>query len=248
MRADTDTSSDLCRVTSLDALAPRWERALAAVHPRAWSAHECAELTARVLSARDAWTEDFGGEQFTLGRAFYTHLETGRAGEYFSRVREADATVEAVLPGAQARVRALFAEAVGGAARARRGFCGAGVHVFPAGSKVAREGGVAHWDVEGVAPLHLARRRRAASLVLMLQPGADGAALTLWDALWDGRDEPSRAALAARTETLRYAPGDLALFSSYRLHRIEPFDGDLDRVSLTLHGVEVDDGVWETWF
>lgn len=240
--------SELAEVTACEDLAARWDHALAGVVRGAWRAEECADLTARVLAARDRWTADFDGEQFTLGRAFYTHLETGRAGEYFAAVREADALVERVLPGAQARVRALFGRAVGGVARARVGFCGPGVHVFPAGSKVARAGGVAHWDVEGIAPLHLARRRRAASLVLMLQPGEGSADLTLWHATWDGRDEPTRRALAAPREVLRYGAGDLAVFSSYRLHRIEAFDGAADRVSLTVHGVEVDPGVWETWF
>lgn len=240
--------SDIAEVAACEDLATRWETSLAGVARGVWSAGECAALTARVLAARDQWTADFGGEQFTLGRAFYTHLETGRAGEYFAAVRAADARVEAALPGVQARVRALFATAVAGRARARQGFCGAGVHVFPAGSKVARVGGVAHWDVEGIAPLHLARRRRAASLVLMLQPGEGAADLTLWHAVWDGRDEPSRRALSSPSETLRYGVGDLAVFSSYRLHRIEAFSGAADRVSLTLHGVEVDEGVWETWF
>lgn len=240
--------SALAEVTACEALASRWEEALAGVVRGAWSAAECADLAARVRDAREHWTADFGGEQYTLGRAFYTHLETGRAGEYFAAVRGADALVERVLPGVQARVRADFGRAVGGVARARPGFCGPGVHVFPAGSKVALAGGVAHWDVEGIAPLHLARRCRAASLVLMLQPGATHADLTLWHARWDGRDEPSRRALAAPREVLRYGVGDLAVFSSYRLHRIEAFAGETDRVSLTLHGVEVDAGVWETWF
>lgn len=236
------------RVATIEGLAPRWARSLAALLPGALPREECASLTERVLAARSRWTSDFGGEQFTLGRAFYTHLETGRAAEYFSNAREADAQVERTLPGMQSRLRALFARAVGGSARSRQGFCGAGVHVFPAGSKVAREGGVAHWDVEGIAPVHLARRRPAASLVLMLQPGERDASLTLWDEVWQGRDEPTRGALDTRAEVLSYAVGDLALFSSYRLHRIEPFEGALDRVSLTLHGVEVDEGVWETWF
>ena len=60
--------------------------------------------------------------------------------------------------------------------------------------------------------------------------------------------EPTRRALSSPRETLRYGVGDLAVFSSYRLHRIEPFGGAADRVSLTVHGVEVDPGVWETWF
>lgn len=213
-----------------------------------WPADECAALTARVMAARPEWTEDFGGEQFSLGRAFYTHLETGRAAEYFARAAEADACVERHLPGVQSRVRALYGAMVGGAARSRQGFCGAGVHVFPARAKVARRGGIAHWDVEGMAPEHLARRRRAMSLVVMLQPPARGGALTLWDAAWDGADEPDDRALSARTFPLRYGAGDAVMFSSYRLHRIGPFAGDLDRVSITLHGVEVDRGVWETWF
>lgn len=213
-----------------------------------WPADECAALTARVMAARPEWTEDFGGEQFSLGRAFYTHLETGRAGEYFARAAEADACVERHLPGLQARARALYATLVEGRVRPRPGFCGAGVHVFPAGSKVARRGGVAHWDVEGMAPEHLARRRRAVSLVVMLQSPARGGALTLWDAAWDGGDEPTDAALRGPSVALRYGAGDAALFSSYRLHRIRPFAGERDRVSVTLHGVEVDRDVWEVWF
>ncbi len=213
-----------------------------------WSPEECASLSASVLAARDAWTSDFDGEQFSLGRAFYTHLETGRAGEYFAHVREADATVERTLPGMQARARDLFASIIGGAARPRPGFCGAGVHVFPARSKVARRGGVPHWDVEGLAPEHLARRRRTATLVVMLQAPEEGGALRVWDALWDGRDEPSRAALRADSCDVRYAAGDAVLIESYRLHQIQPFTGARDRISVTLHGVEVDRDRWEVWF
>jgi hypothetical protein len=238
----------VAEVGSVVEAAARLDDGLAAVLRGAWAASECGDLASRVGAARSAWTEDFGGEQFSLGRAFYTHLETGRAAEYFASVAEADARVESLLPGVQARVRALYAAMVGGRARQRVGFCGPGVHVFPAHGKVAREGGVAHWDVEGMAPEHLARRRRAVSLVLMLQPPTRGGALTLWDATWDGADTPSAAALAAASAPLRYAAGDVAVFSSYRLHRIRPFAGDLDRVSLTVHGVEVDRGVWELWF
>jgi len=214
----------------------------------AWSASDCAAMTRSVMAARDRWTPDFGGEQFSLGRAFYTHLETGRAAEYFARCAASDALVEAVLPGAQSAVRALFAELVGARCRARRGFGGPGVHVFPAGSKVARRGGVPHWDVEGLAPEHLRLPRDAVTLVVMLQGPTKGGALRLWDACWDGRDEPSSAALKTPTTEVLSAAGDAVLLSSYRLHQIRPFSGALDRVSITAHGVEVDAGVWELWF
>lgn len=213
-----------------------------------WPADECAAMTRAIYDARERWTADFGGEQFSLGRAFYTHLETGRAGEYFAGCAAADATVEQVLPGMQAATRSLFARLVGGRVRARPGFGGPGVHVFPARSKVARRGGVPHWDVEGLSPEQLARRRSAITLVVMLQAPSRGGALRLWDAVWDGHDEPSPQALHRDTRDARSLPGDAVLLSSYRLHQIRPFSGGLDRVSVTAHGVEVDTGVWEVWF
>lgn len=213
-----------------------------------WPADACAAMTRAIYDARAHWTADFGGEQFSLGRAFYTHLETGRAGEYFARCAAADATVERVLPGMQSATRALFARLVGGRARARPGFAGPGVHVFPARSKVARRGGVPHWDVEGLSPEQLARRRAAITLVIMLQCPARGGALRLWDAVWDGHDEPSPEALRRDTRDARSRAGDAALLSSYRLHQIRPFTGSLDRISITAHGVEVDADVWEVWF
>lgn|GEM_PF-432210 len=214
----------------------------------AWTASDSAAMADAVLSARERWTSDFGGEQFSLGSAFYTHLETGRAAEYFSRCAASDALVESVLPGAQSATRALFAQLVGARVRARRGFGGPGVHVFPAGSKVARRGGVPHWDVEGLAPEHLSRQRDALSLVVMLQPPSKGGALRLWDACWDGRDEPSSSALRSPRRDVLSGAGDAVLLSSYRLHQIRPFTGRIDRISITAHGVEVDPGVWELWF
>ncbi len=230
------------------ALRAHLDEQLAVVLRSAWSASDCAAMARSVLDARDRWTADFGGEQFSLGRAFYTHLETGRAAEYFARCADSDALVEAVLPGAQLALRTLFAQLVGARARARRGFGGPGVHVFPAGSKVARRGGVPHWDVEGLAPEHLRLPRDAVTLVVMLQAPTKGGALRLWDARWDGHDEPSAAALKSLTREVLSGAGDAVLLSSYRLHQIRPFSGALDRISITAHGVEVDAGVWELWF
>ena len=202
----------------------------------------------RVVAAREDWVSDFGGEQFALGRAFYTHLESEQATRYFHDAAASDATVERHLPGMQAELQRLFAACVGGQARRRLGYCGAGVHIFPAGENVARHGGVIHWDVEGLAPLALERETAALTLVVMLQVPARGGGLRLWDACYDGHDEPSPALLARRFVTHRYAFGEAMLMSSYRLHQIRPFRGSSARISITLHGVEIDEGVWETWF
>jgi hypothetical protein len=222
---------------------------LAVLVPGAVPAALCADWARSVLGAREDWTVDFGGEQFCLGRAFYTHLETDRTEEYFADARDSDARVERHAPGLQERFRSLVAEAVGGKVRQREGWCGAGVHVFPAGSPVASGGGVVHFDTEGLVDEHLARRAPAISVVVMIQPPARGGGLRLWPALYDGLDHPGEEALAAGGDvTVEYRAGDLVIFDSYRCHQIQPFEGPMDRISATLHAAEIDRGLWETWF
>jgi hypothetical protein len=202
-----------------------------------------------VLAARGEWTHDFGGEQFSLGRAFYTHLETDRTGEYFDDPGGSDACVERHARGLQSAMRALVTEAVGGRVMPRAGWCGAGVHVFPAGGHLARRGGVVHFDTEGLAAVHVARRAPALSLVLMLQPPAGGGGLRLWPAVHSGRDEVDEAIVRSGGDvTVEYEVGDVVVFDSYRCHQIQPFQGKSDRISSTLHAAEIDTGLWETWF
>jgi hypothetical protein len=229
-------------------VAARLEHHLAVVLRGALDAAEAGRLAARVLSARDHWTSDFGGEQYALGRAFYTHLETGRTKEYFAGAAASDAVVEAALPGLQARTLALLAQTLGGHVRRRDGFCGPGVHVFPAGSKVAREGGVVHYDLEGLTEHQKARGQKAVTLVWMLQPASWGGGLRLWDLLYDGRGDAEVDPDAHAQRTLRSGAGDAVLIDSRRLHQIRPFRGSADRIAVTVHGVEVDRGVWEAWF
>lgn len=230
------------------ALEPALAGGLAAGVRGLWSREVCREAVARIVARCAAWTADFGGEQFALGQAFYTHLETGRAREYFAGARRADALVEATLPGMQAEVREIFGRLVGGAARPRTGFCGPGVHVFPAGEKVAREGGVLHFDTEGISPLHLGRGARARTLVVMLQAPTRGGGLRLWDVHYAGRDEPSEDEAGSPSVLAAYRVGDALLVDSRRLHQIQRFSGGRDRISVTVHGVEVDRDVWDTWF
>lgn len=201
-----------------------------------------------VYRARAEWVSDFDGEQFAVGRAFYTHLETDRSGEYFADVAASDRRVDAALPGMQALVREVFGQLVGGVVRPRIGFCGPGVHVFPAGGKVARKGGVVHFDVEGLTPHQLAQERRATTVVWMLQPGEQGGGLRIWNTRYQGSESPSARQLEAACRTIRYGAGDMLFMESRRLHQIRPFRGERDRISVTAHAVEVDAGVWESWF
>ena len=208
----------------------------------------CARWSAAVLAARAAWTVDFDGDQFALGRAFYTHLETDRAAAYFAGAAASDALVERHLPGMQDRVIDLYRALLGGEVRRRPRWCGPGVHIFPAGGWLAERGGVTHFDTEGLSEHQREHDARALTLVLMLQPAESGGGLRLWDVIHEGRDEPTPQELERPSEIACYEAGDALLLDSYRLHQIQRFDGARDRLSITAHAVEVDERVWDVWF
>lgn len=207
---------------------------------------ECASFARDTYAARADWTPCFDGVQFTLGRAYYTHLEEDRVDDYFANALASDAIVERALPGLQARMQEILADLMGAPVSPRAGWCGPGVHVFPAGQWLSRNGGDVHFDTEGLVETYLAVRAPAVSVIVMLQPPVRGGGLRVWNALYDGDDEvadPDGIASAV----VDYAAGDLVAIDSYRLHQIQAFEGPRDRVSVTAHLV-LGNGGWQTWF
>jgi len=200
-----------------------------------------------VRAAREAWIESFNGDQHSLGRAWYTDLELDRTDDYFAEAERSNALVEAACPGLQEAMRVLVAKACGGAVVQRPGWCGSGVHIFPAGGHVAKVGGEIHYDSEGLTPAHCAARAPALTIVLMLDPPVSGGGLKVWDVRYRGTDEVTDEDLAQRSVVCEYGVADLVLIDSYRLHQIQPFGGDKDRISATCHAAFVA-GEWETWF
>ncbi|MGQ9897967.1 MAG: hypothetical protein ACUVR8_10495 [Acidobacteriota bacterium] len=211
-----------------------------AVGVRGWlDAAECARLVEEVYAARNHWVEAFGGLQFSLGRAWYTDLEMEREATYFAESAASNALVERYAPGLQRRMRCLLRAVVGQPVIRREGWCGAGIHIFPSGGWVAHQGGEIHFDTEGLLPEQLAARAPALTVVVMLQPPVNGGGLQLWTAHFEGEEIPSSAQLAQPSACFRYGVGDALIFDSYRLHQIEPFTGDRDRISITVHAVQV---------
>jgi hypothetical protein len=209
----------------------------------------CAHFASRVYAARPFWNSDFDGVQFSLGRVWYTHLEQDREDEYFANARTSDALVERFLPGLQAQLLQAISTLVGAPAFQRPGWCGPGVHIFPAGQWLSRNGGDIHFDTEGLSETQCERRSRAITLVLMFQPPESGGALRLWDALYDGSDEvPEELPQLAHADA-HYGIGDLLILDSYRLHQIQPFTGLKDRISATAHAaLDASGALWEVWF
>ena len=227
-------------------LAPLLENALAVRIRRAISPEAARAFATGVRDAKAEWNTDFDGAQFSLGRAWYTHLEQGRAADYFEGAARSDALVERACPGLQDVARALASRVVGAAVVAREGWCGPGVHVFPAGGLVADVGGEVHYDTEGITPAHADSRAPAYTLVLMLDPPESGGALRVWDVEYEGTDTHEDDDLLRPNVTCDYEAGDVVVIDSYRLHQIQPFGGARDRISLTCHMAL--NGVWETWF
>jgi hypothetical protein len=207
---------------------------------------ECAAYARGVYAGRAAWVPNFDGVQFTLGRAWYVHLETGREEEYFAGVAASDAALERFVPGLADRLLALLGLCVGSAVERRPGYCGPGVHVFPAGEYVSHHGGDVHWDVEGLDDGQVAAHAPALTAVLMLQPAAQGGGLRVWDKLYEDHDTEEEPGSAA-SEEIVYGAGDLVILDSYRLHQICASSGPLDRISATAHTVCVE-GQWQAWF
>lgn len=210
---------------------------------------DCEQLLRGIYAGRCDWTANFDGIQFTLGRAYYTHLEQDREDEYFTHAAASDATVERWAPRLQLRMAAFMQLLLRAEVVSRPGWCGAGVHIFPAGGYCARSGGDIHYDVEGLTDEQLATAAPALTCVLMLQPAESGGGLRVWDTLYAGEEQVREEDLQAPSAICHYRRGDLVVIDSRRLHQIMPFSGNLDRVSATVHAVYVEDpGRWEVWF
>lgn len=207
---------------------------------------ECAALTQAVYAAKSDWNSNFEGIQFSLGRAFYVHLEQDEEDEYFDNAAQSVAVVERAVPGLHARMADLCQRLVPGPVVQRPEWCGAGVHIFPAGGYCAQHGGDLHFDVEGLTEEQLAAETPALTMVLMLQPAVAGGELRVWDKRYEGEAEVDQA--PGRGELCAYKAGDLVVIDSWRLHQIMPFTGAVDRISATLHAVQNPAGQWEVWF
>jgi hypothetical protein len=221
------------------------EAALGARLRGALDRETAAAWTTRVLESEPDYTYAFG-QQASLGIAWYTHLEEGRAREYFERASASDEVVERRVPGFRERFVALVARALGVPLVQRPGYAGPGIHVFAAHGPCAKGGGEVHFDTEGLPVPYLRERKAAYTAVLSLSSVTSGGGLRLWDLPYDGHEDPELSRLREPC-TVSYEPGDLVLFESYRLHQIEPFSGDHARVSATCHVARLG-GAWVYWF
>jgi hypothetical protein len=206
-----------------------------------------------VQAARTDWVESFGGDQFALGGAWYTHVEDGRARHYFRDAARFDKLVARALPALQEQVVTVLAALLGARTRRRAGWCGPAVVVFPPDGPVARAGGSIHVDCEGLEEQDLAQLPPAWSFVCILQlnPCGDarpvGGGLRVWSSRYAGKCAPEPGTTNVDSELVTLAAGDAVVFDSYRLHQIQPFSSNAPRMALTAHAKLLADGSYSVW-
>jgi hypothetical protein len=223
------------------------ESSLAVRYEKFFSDGECDDLVRRLYAGRASWTPGFEGAQYTVGRAWYTDLEEDRAAAYFAAAPGSDKVVQELLPGLQEKLLGALAAIVGGEVVRREGWCGPGVHIFPARAWASTNGGDVHFDLEGLSAAQVNERAPALTAVAMLQPPDGGGGLRLWDRRFAG-EEGEIPPPAISPTVVEYGRGDLVLIDSYRLHQIAPFSGTHDRISATAHLARDAKGRWESWF
>ncbi len=207
----------------------------------------CQRYVRAIYDARQFWHSDFDGAQFSLGRAWYTHLEQHRVRLYFGRSQDSDQLVERILPRMQSQMRELMSTALGEPVTARVGWCGPGVHIFPAAGWCAQHGGDIHFDSEGLLYPEPLPHTAALTMILMLQPAELGGGLKVWNTRYQNSDTITPDMLATAHTVVPYQTGDLVIIDAYQLHQIQPFEGQRDRISITAHLARVSHG-WVSWF
>ena len=219
----------------------------AALHVRGAVSEKQATTWAKaVLEAEEHWLREFKGQMYTLGRAWYAHVESGKAKAYKQGALASNQLVDSVVPGLSSAMRSCLTQALKRKVVQRKNWCGAGVHVFTPKQNSA---GAIHYDVEGDEEAEESADVPLASGVLMLQPPERGGELRLWGRLYDPKDGRQSLGRAPNVDyvEVKYEPGDFVVFNSYRLHQIRAHRGNKARVSATLHAIRRG-GRWESWF
>jgi hypothetical protein len=87
----------------------------------------------------------------------------------------------------------------------------------------------------------------------MLQKPERGGGLHIWDISYNPMHKEEEiitrtSAPDAPSLLIDYQVGDLLMINAFKLHQIQPFEGEIDRICLTFHVARHPGGGWYTWF
>ncbi len=226
--------------------------------------NQIAQIVKAFYSAEEDWVagfreeeNNFKGSQFSLGEAWYFYPEGNMpTNEYFKNALTSRDIVEKHIPGLQGYVLDYlrkFYETDN--VNLRKGWAGPGIMNFPAHNWVSENGGVPHFDAEGLPGIDLSDSSvETHSYVAMLEKPEKGGDLLVWDVPYNPADQshcdndldkdllPDEDAFR-----IKYRLKDLWMFNGMRPHMIQPFEGNKDRICLTFHTLKRGNS-WECWF
>ncbi len=231
-----------------------------------FSPAEVAGLLAQVYAQRRHWQTGAGPGDFTLGNVWYAHIEFGREAQYFATAAAARALINRLFPKLEQRVLAFCRQLTADpSVQVRSGWGGPALVVFEGGSETARRGGVLHIDHDGL-PANLLEGKAADtfSFILPLQLPSQRGHLLVWPELFDPADRArfmvgsgDIASPRQPVQLLDHSVGTALAIQSLRVHQIQGFEGNCDRVTLnwrltrldaTPSGRERGAGRWVVWF
>ena len=222
---------------------------------------ELDQMLQQVYKQRRHWQTGAGPGDYTLGNVWYAHIEFGREQEYFATASRSRALVNRLFPRLEQQILALCRLLTGDSdVQVRANWGGPALVVFRAGSETARRGGVLHVDHDGL-PVELLQSNQADafSFILPLQLPAQRGHLLVWPDVFDPADRErflvgsgDVAGPHPPVQLLRHEVGTALAIQSLRVHQIQGFDGDRDRVTLNWRLTRVpsadERGRWVVWF
>jgi hypothetical protein len=230
---------------------------LAVICKDVFSSAEISAIASQIYALKESWIPAYGGEQFSVGRIWYAHVDDDKKSQYFQAAGESVRFIEMQFPSLYAKLIGIVSQLLNtDRVRLKEGWAGPGFVILPSGGPASLSGGGAHVDWEGLTKEQLADiNLEAYSFIALMQKPVNGGGLQVWDRHLDQTAPESwlHAQLEGvdlgdvETALIDYQLGDLVAINSLSLHKICPFGGDRDRVSLTFHAARDHDG-WYLWF
>lgn len=212
---------------------------------------ELQNIVHTIYDQRQLWTPAYGGEQFSFGQVWYSYQETGRESEYFQLAEESNLLLENHLPGLYGKILDFIRSVQQNEpVTIRDKWAGPGLVIFPAHGHCAEAGGDAHFDWAGLTQDQLNDHyAEAYSFIAMIQKPEKGGGLRVWGLRYKPGDEvdPDTPSPDEESILLDYQVGDMVVIDSFKMHAIQSFEGNTDRISLTFH-IAKEHGIWHVWF
>lgn len=218
------------------------------------SPDECAEILRGVYVLEPYWRSGTYEGDSILGRSWYTAIDNREVMDYFDEAPAFNRLIQDTFPELIEKIMA-FARTMTNQeeVQVRPGWAGPGFTIFRPPSCTAETGGSCHIDYDGLSKrmVDVPEGLEMFSVMIPISMPEDAAGLYVWPEVYQRFQHKRYFNEIEDPEgerfTVPYSVGKLICIHSLRIHQIEPFNGDIDRVVITFHLGKLD-GKWNLWF